>query len=278
MRPTLSSLTALLVSGARGIPREAHGDPADPFALQMLPVPLGLVARALTRVVGRDRRLARLVPSLSLGLVDHVSLRTLAIDEEVERAVAEGARQLVVLGAGFDTRVHRLGCLHGVRAFEVDHPATASVKSERARRLPLQAASLTRVALDFEHDDLDAALGRAGHDPAVPTVWVWEGVTMYLTSSAIEATLQHVQRRSATGSTLVLTYGPPDFAAPVYHALLWLAAEPLRTLFTPAQVAALLLRHGFSLHRDDGSADWLARAGRVGGLVVARERLAVGTR
>lgn len=277
MRATWSSLTALLVSGARAVPRDVSHAAADPLATRMLPWPLGSVLGAVARFAAQDRTLVRLLPTLSFGLVDHISLRTLAIDAECESAVARGALQLVVLGAGFDTRAHRLSCLHAVDAFEVDHPATSATKAARAQGLPLAARSLRRVTLDFERDDLDAVLHAAGHDSALPTLWIWEGVTMYLTLAAIDQTLAVLARRSAPRSTLAMSYGPPDFVPPVYLAFLRLAQEPLRSLLTPAQVADKLDRFGFRVAADHGSADWLARFGG-GGWIVGRERLVVGTR
>lgn len=277
MRPTWSSLTALLVSGARAVPRDVEHAAADPLAARMLPRPLGALLSTLSGLAEHDRTWVRALPTLSLGLVDHISLRTLAIDAECEAAVRGGARQLVVLGAGFDTRVHRLACLQTVDAFEVDHPATSAVKAARAKDLPLAAQSLRRVTLDFERDDLEAVLAAAGHDATVPTLWIWEGVTMYLTSAAIDETLAVVERRSAPRSTLAMSYGPPDFVPPVYLAFLRIAQEPLRTLLTPAQVADKLDHFGFRIAADHGSADWLARFGG-GGWIVGRERLVVGTR
>lgn len=277
MRKSLSSLTALLVSGARATPRDVELDPADPLAARMLPWPLGSVLGAWNELARTDRTRVRILPTLSLGLVDHISLRTLAIDAECAQAVAAGARQLVILGAGFDTRAHRLPCLQDVAVFEIDHPNTSAVKAQRARGVPLVAKRLERVTLDFERDDLHDVLERAGHDATLPTLWLWEGVTMYLTGAAIDQTLAVVQRRSAPRSSLLMTYGPPDFAPPVYLAFLRLASEPLRTLLTPAQVADKLEHFGYRVESDLGSVDWLQRFGG-GGWIVGRERLAVARR
>lgn len=277
MRATLSSLTALLVSGARALPRDAGKEPADPLASRMLPRPLGSLVRTVASFTQHDRTLVRLLPTLSLGLVDHISLRTLTIDQAAERAVQTGAEQLVVLGAGFDTRAYRLSCLKHVAVFEVDHPATSAVKARRVQTLTPLAQSLARVVIDFERDDLEQVLARAGHDASRPTLWIWEGVTMYLTDAAIEGTLAAISRRSAPASTLVTSYGPPDFAPPVYLAFLKLAQEPLRSLFLPEQMAEKLERHGFAVISDDGTADWLAREGG-GGWIVGRERVVVSTR
>ncbi len=277
MRPTLSSLTALLVAGARAVPRDVAHPAADSLAMRMLPRPLAAVLQKLVEYSHHDRTLVRLLPTLSMGLVDHISLRTLAIDAECVTAVAAGAKQLVVLGAGFDTRAHRLECLHDVDVFEVDHPATSAVKAARAAGLPLCAKSLRRVRMNFEHDDLSEALAGAGHDARMPTLWVWEGVTMYLSGAAIDQTLEVLEKRSAPASTLAMSYGPPDFAPPVYLAFLRVAHEPLRSLLTAAEVAEKLSRFGFVVGTDQGLPDWLVRFGG-GAWIVGRERLVVGKR
>lgn len=277
MRAKLPSVTALVVSMSRALPRDVGRPAVDPLAARMLPRPLGWLLGRAAELTEHDRTLVRLLPTASIGLVDHVSLRTLAIDDACERAVGEGARQLVILGAGFDTRAYRLPCLHDVHAFEVDHPATFAAKEKRSAGLRPCARQLTRVAIDFERDDLGRALEAAGHERAVPTVWIWEGVTMYLTEAALDSTLHTLAARSAQRSTLVMSYGPPDFAPPVFLAAVRALGEPVRCLLPPAAAAAKLDAHGFVARSDEGPADWLSRYGG-GGWIVARERIVVGVK
>lgn len=158
------SVTAMLVSLARG----ASNDP-DPCADALLPLPLSLYARALRRLPFAARR------ALTAGLVDHLALRTAAIDRALGVAAADGARQVVLLGAGLDARAWRLGALAGSRVFEVDHPSTQAWKRARTARLGAPRAEVTLVPVDFTRDDLGAALAAAGHDAAARTAWVWRG-------------------------------------------------------------------------------------------------------
>ena len=134
-------------------------------------------------------------------MADMMALRTSAIDAAVRDAVASGAKQLVILGAGYDGRAWRMPELAGVKVFEVDQPGTQTQKRARVKDLRPTAAAVEFVALNFERDSLNAALERAGHDPASPTCWIWEGVVMYLTREAMRATLKSVAERSAPGST-----------------------------------------------------------------------------
>jgi methyltransferase (TIGR00027 family) len=125
-----------------------------------------------------------------------LSLRVAYLDRLVRLAVDRlSIRQVVILGAGYDTRAARFPRA-GVRYFEVDHPATQADKRAQLARLgnyPIDAA--TYVACDFEHQDPIEQLVAGGFDLREPAVVIWEGVVMYLTDAAIRATAT----RLATG-------------------------------------------------------------------------------
>ncbi len=139
-------------------------------------------------------------------MADMIALRTAAIDTAVRDAIAAGATQLVILGAGYDGRAWRMPELAGVKVFEVDHPATQGDKRARVAELPPATGIVSFVSIDFERESLDAVLDRAGHDRSSPTCWIWEGVVMYLTRDAMRATLAGIAGRSAPGSTLIVNY------------------------------------------------------------------------
>lgn len=123
-----------------------------------------------------------------------VALRTAWLDDQVRRFTgpAHGYTQVVVLGAGLDTRAARLAA-PGVRFFEVDHPASQREKLERLGKLPgYPVDAATYVECDFEHHDFLERLGAAGFDPTRPSVVTWEGVTMYLNENAVRHTLSRV--------------------------------------------------------------------------------------
>jgi len=127
-----------------------------------------------------------------------VALRTAFLDERVRRLTRPGGsiEQVVVLGAGLDTRAARLG--HGaVRFFEVDRKETQGEKLARLARLdgyPKDAA--TYVSCDFETQDFLDRLAVAGFRADQPALILWEGVTAYLSEAAVRATLKRV----ATGT------------------------------------------------------------------------------
>lgn len=134
-------------------------------------------------------------------------IRTRFIDERLAQAVRDGISQVVILGAGFDTRAYRLtGMLKDVRVFEVDQAPTQEHKKRRVREAGIDIpANLTYVTVDFRRDKLGDILKAAGYDPGRKTFFIWEGVTMYLPEEAVEETLRWVAAQ-APGSLIVLDY------------------------------------------------------------------------
>ena len=120
-------------------------------------------------------------------------------DGVVERALAD-VSQLVVLGAGFDTRTLR-GLPRRVRAFEVDTPEVVDAKLTALNASHLDTAAVSFVRADFDRDDWIVELTNAGFDPTSPTLFLWEGVTPYLQASSVEAALERIGR-CAPGSVL----------------------------------------------------------------------------
>jgi methyltransferase (TIGR00027 family) len=188
----------------------------------------------------------------------YMQVRTRVIDDAVRAFAAEGGRQLVLLGAGFDCRAVRLPELARARVLEVDHPATQGRKREVLDELgvPSQARYL---AWDFESralSDLPGALADAGLDLRAPVMTIWEGVTMYLTPAAIDASLRAIHAWSAPGSQLAMTYFTTarlttmSWRTRVVRAVVARVGEPFRFTWKPAELPGYLDERGFSLVRD----------------------------
>jgi len=219
---------------------------SDPTAFALLPPRAqARVTRATSgQATTLRERLAQ--PSLNARVAMMVA-RTVTIDDALRERVQP---QVVILGAGLDGRAYRMPELAHSVVFEVDHPD--SQRDKRARIAPLtRAASEVRfVPVDFAQDSLDDALRAAGHDPERPTVWIWEGVVMYLTPAQVEATLEVVARRSARQSRLVTLYHSPAWMLHLVGYLVRRLGEPLRSTFEPEVMRALLEKHGFVVFRD----------------------------
>nr|HEX4316045.1 SAM-dependent methyltransferase [Kofleriaceae bacterium] len=274
MRAGKASFTAAAVSAARGIAG------VDPLAGQLVDGALGALVRFAQRPAARA-----IVNAAALGLIDHAELRTRAIDAAVRDAVAAGARQLVVLGAGLDARAWRMTELADVDVLEVDHASTQTFKRERVATWSPRARSVRFAAIDFERDSLDDVLARAGHDATAPTIWVWEGVTPYIARAATQATLAVVAQRSAPGSRLAVTYATPSASAagPAFVRVAKLGfraiGEELRGLISSDDMRDELVIAGLDVVADSGSGQWAKRYGDGRRrLLLVDERLAVAER
>ncbi len=200
----------------------------------------------------------------SVALRAFLVVRSRYAEDKLGHAVASGATQYVLLGAGLDTFAHRNPYPH-LHVFEVDHPATQQWKREllAVSNLPVPE-SLTYAPIDFEHQTLPEQLLAAGFDPNARTFFAWLGVVPYLTHAAFRATLDFIAKAPA-GSGVVMDYGQPRFALPFLEQLahdslasrVQLAGEPFQLFFTPEQMAGELA--AFQRIEDIGSQEINAR-------------------
>ena len=215
--------------------------------------------QALARVehaVREGKRSVRV--EMARVMADMIALRTVAIDTAVRGAIAAGATQVVVLGAGYDGRAWRMSELAGLKVFEVDHPATQGDKRRHLAELPQARGIVSFVSMDFERESLGAVLDRAGHDRSSPSCWIWEGVVMYLTREAMRSTVADIAGRSAPGSTLIVNYHTVHrrlFARLLFR----LIGEPQISAWTPEEMAADLRSVGLVVHEDSGMSHWNER-------------------
>ena len=116
--------------------------------------------------------------------------------------------QLVLLGAGYDSRPYRFRELaEDTHIFELDAAPTQQRKREILERAGIpMPPHLTFIPIDFSTDDLAAALTRNGFSSTERTLFIWEGVTYYLTAEAVDNTLAAVKAASAAGSEICFDY------------------------------------------------------------------------
>jgi methyltransferase (TIGR00027 family) len=145
------------------------------------------------------------------GVVGFLTVRCRYMDDALREELAAGIGQLVVLGAGLDSRAYRFDELTGrVRTFEVDLPATQTAKIEIIKRIfGVPPDHVVYVPIDFNTEDL-RKLFSAGYDPKIKTLFLWEGVTYYLAADAVDRTLAFVAGNSAPGSSIVFDYMDPS--------------------------------------------------------------------
>jgi methyltransferase (TIGR00027 family) len=129
-----------------------------------------------------------------------LAARTQFFDERVLEAIGAGTRQVVILGAGYDDRALRFRT-PGVRFFELDHPATQADKTRRLAAMNV-ADGPVLAAADFSRDDVGGVLAAAGHQASQPSLFLAEGLLVYLDQPTCLRLLIAVRARAASGSTL----------------------------------------------------------------------------
>jgi methyltransferase (TIGR00027 family) len=155
-----------------------------------------------------QRRLCRGMPPADTGrLRPSLIARTRFFDERVLAATSAGTGQVVILGAGYDDRALRFRS-PGVRFFELDHPATQADKARRLRALRAArpgSGGPTLAAADFRADDVAGVLEASGHDAGQPTLFLCEGLLVYLDQPTCVRLLRALRARAATGSELAVS-------------------------------------------------------------------------
>lgn len=171
-------------------------------------------------------------------------LRTRYGDDHIKKCAAEGVQQVVILGAGYDSRALRLEELMEIRVFEVDEPETIADKKEKVQEivgwLPGQVAY---VAIDFVKEtleDLKKKLKEQGYDPDKKTLFVMEGLVAHIGEAAVDELLRFITSFSGKGSSMLSTY--------IHKGIVKELAEILkRSVFgiDPDQIESFLSERGF---------------------------------
>jgi methyltransferase (TIGR00027 family) len=243
----------------------------DDLAASVLPAAQRAVISAMRW--GPLRRLAiaageRAVP----GSWALITCRKRFIDERLNESLPD-IDAVVILGAGMDTRGVRLGRRSDIPVFEVDLPVNITRKKAALHRAVGHIPdSVHLVPLDFERDDLFAALTEFGYRSDARTFFVWEGVTQYLTEDAVRTTLTALQA-APINSRMVFTYVRADFIAGrnMYGAtMLYKRFRQRRQVWKfgldPDDVAAFVGAYGWRLRKQAGpdyySSNYIRPAGR----------------
>lgn len=256
MRPAQPSRTAYRVALLRAAHQLLDGPPVllDPLAI---PILRPEDADALRSDPARFDRGAWV-----RHLRAFMAVRARFAEDQLAHARAAGIRQYVILGAGLDTSAYRdptpdLPLL----TWEVDHPSTQAWKRRRLAEAGVAVPDRhSFVAVDFERQELAAALAGAGFDPGAGAVFSWLGVTYYLTRTAIHSTLGYVAKVTRAGGGVTFDYGLAPSTLSISRRLAYalIAArvralgEPWRSSFVPDALVAELRRLGFAVAQDVG--------------------------
>ena len=176
----------------------------DPYARRFLSRDLRMVASLSSLPVGREL-IPWLIQKKSPGALSSGVARTRYIDDLLEETVRGGARQIIILGAGFDARGLRLDFLRNTEVIEIDHPDTSQFKIERLTsimgKLP---GNISYRQADFNEQSMEEIGAASNVDYGKATTIVWEGVTNYISPRAVDATFRWTERFSRVD--VIFTY------------------------------------------------------------------------
>lgn len=229
----------------------------------------GLRVPALVKVPGARRLTRHWVERMLPGAYCFELARTHHLDGVVRAELERGIGQLVLLGAGYDSRPYRMAEeLRDVAVFEVDHPAMSAIKQRKVRAIVGEPpANVSYVAVDFNRDDLGERLSARGLDADAPTLYVWSGVAPYLPEESVREVLRFVAAQRSPETSIVFDYlwrEVLDGDTEPYGARELLdgvqrMGEPLRSGIPRGRTREYLADCGLRLESDLGPDDAVAR-------------------
>jgi methyltransferase (TIGR00027 family) len=229
---------------------------------------------ALAKLPGVRRLLPLLAERLAPGGYHYETARVKHIDAVLAAELRNGLDQLVILGAGYDSRPYRFAqALRDVRVFEVDlAPMSATKRRKLARLLPSPPTHVTYVEADLLDDDLEERLTTHGYDVHAATLLILSGVAPYLSDAAVDGLFAFVGRHSSPATSIVFDYVHREMVegddsahgAKQLRKRLDSLGEPLRFGISRDGAAAFLERFGLiavsDLQPDDLARRYLRRA------------------
>lgn len=289
MEESTASRTALGVSLVRAVHARVDPDPVivDDWGDRLVPAwardQFHQMALAALTPDERDRFAA--APDMALArffpkndMYGNVVMRARWCEDALAAAVADGLRQYVILGAGFDSfALRRPAFADGVEIFEIDHPATQNLKLERLDSLGIAVPPGVRfIAADFTRETMAEVLARSGLDLRARVFFSWLGVVSYLTREENIASLT-AMAATAPGSLIAFSYlnqsifaprlaaGAPEGETLSYSAsIVAKLGEPFKSGFDPAELGGQLAELGLDLVEDLNGPGLAERYGRIG--------------
>jgi len=205
---------------------------------------------------------------LTPGIIGGLNCRTRYIDDVLNNAIKEGVGTVVNLGAGMDTRAFRIPGIENIQYFELDFPELQKVKrSYIDKKIGELPSNVYLVPIDFNSQEPGEELKKAGYTLSSKTLFIWEGVTQYISKEAIDNTLKYVAQTS-TGSRIVFTYvlksfidgsNIPDGLNSLYKLVLKKKNPLWFCGFEPAEMPGYLSEYSLSLIEDVGTEEYLER-------------------
>ena len=208
---------------------------------------------------------AWLSEKLAPGFHEHLIARTKFIDELIQKRAVNGTEQYVILGAGYDSRAHRLELPSSLKIFEVDQPEVSDNKLAKLPKELPNSDNVTYVNIDFSYQSLTEQLIGAGFDQKKSTIFTLEGVSQYITKEAVSSTIKELASLTRdTNSIFFMSYvdelldknpeacfgeGYPNPVkkASLIKGLSAKVGEPWISFYNGAEIEDLLSQNGYSI-------------------------------
>ena len=205
---------------------------------------------------------------LAPGFHEHLIARTKFIDELIQKSAVNGTEQYVILGAGYDSRAHRLELPSSLKIFEVDQPEVSDNKLAKLPKELPNSDNVTYVNIDFSYQSLTEQLIGAGFDQKKSTIFTLEGVSQYITKEAVSSTIKELASLTKdTHSIFFMSYvdellyknpeacfgeGYPNPAkkASLIKGLSAKVGEPWISFYNGAEIEDLLSQNGYSIEEN----------------------------
>ena len=202
---------------------------------------------------------------LAPGFHEHLISRTKYIDELIQKSAVNGTEQYVILGAGYDSRAHRLELPSSLKIFEVDQPEVSDNKLAKLPKELPNSDNVTYVNIDFSYQSLTEQLIGAGFDQNKSTIFTLEGVSQYITKEAVSSTIKELASLTRdTNSIFFMSYvdelldknpeacfgeGYPNPVkkASLIKGLSAKVGEPWISFYNGAEIEDLLSQNGYSI-------------------------------
>ena len=187
----------------------------DPYAVHFLSGMYSTIAKS--RFLVSNRLLVKFmnwyISSFIPGGINFDIVKARYIEDYLNQCIEDGIEQLVLLGAGYDSRAYRVNALkEKVKVFEVDHPDSQRVKKDKVKRIfGYLPDYVVYVSVDFDDEKLDEKLFEGGYSENLKTLFICEGVIYYLTAEVVDETLAFIAHNSGEGSSVIFDYTYESF-------------------------------------------------------------------
>ena len=207
------------------------------------------------------------------GMHEHLISRTRYIDDLIEKSTYANIEQYVILGAGYDSRAHRLKLPSKLKIFEVDQSEVQELKRLRLPDNMPNRESITYVDIDFNHQSLKEQLINVGFDQNKSTIFTLEGVSQYISREALDATLKEVADLNPNSNSKIFIsyvnkllkedskacfgkgYSKPEKAVSFITNSAAKMGEPWISFYSAEEIESILSQNNFTLIENKTLAD-----------------------